>query len=455
MYDKQEKEISIKSMLYAALYRWKKALIVAVVLAVALGGYKGYKAWVITNDAVLNAENKEAYETAVKEYETTKAALEHEIAVLGENIENQQEYLETSAFMKLDYHDVYVETARWYIETDYQIMPGMTYQNPDKTGVIQQAYQSAVTSDEAVENLARTVKMSPKFLKELINVTVEKETPNTFTVVVYHSDPNKAETIMCGILENVNQMHEQITGSVGAHTISLMGKTAGFSVQSDVAVKQKNERQFLTDNVTQQLKKIEELKNLNAPEEELITTSTVVKKAVKWAVIGGVLGVFLVVLWGCCQYMFGDKIYSGEELRVRAGVKIMGSIVDDEKMDPITRWLKKKEHRPVHNTEENMELIAANARTFGSGAKTILVAGDQEPEKIAEFAQQLQKKLGADFQILSGNLLLQAQAVDSLRKCDGVLLLEKCNHSRYSAVEKELDCIQSAGKNLIGCLMSE
>lgn len=44
-HDFQEKVITLGDMLFAVLYQWKKWLLAAVILGLALGGFKGVSAW--------------------------------------------------------------------------------------------------------------------------------------------------------------------------------------------------------------------------------------------------------------------------------------------------------------------------------------------------------------------------------------------------------------------------
>ncbi|MCG4808492.1 hypothetical protein L0P46_11525, partial [Collinsella aerofaciens] len=56
--------------------------------------------------------------------------------------------------------------------TGYEIMPGMVYQNQDYTDTILQAYQGLLTSSAVMEDVAKSVGTEPRYLKELVNVTI-------------------------------------------------------------------------------------------------------------------------------------------------------------------------------------------------------------------------------------------------------------------------------------------
>ena len=48
----------------------------------------------------------------------------------------------------------------------------MEYQNRDNTDTILQAYQSLLTSSAVLEDVAKQVKTEPRYLEELVEVTI-------------------------------------------------------------------------------------------------------------------------------------------------------------------------------------------------------------------------------------------------------------------------------------------
>ena len=91
---------------------------------------------------------------------------------LRTDIANQQEYLDHSIWINMSPYDVCEARADLFVSTGYQIMPGMEYQNRDNTDTILQAYQSLLTSSAVLEDVAKQVKTEPRYLEELVEVTI-------------------------------------------------------------------------------------------------------------------------------------------------------------------------------------------------------------------------------------------------------------------------------------------
>ena len=133
-HDFQEKVITLGDMLFAVLYQWKKWLLAAVILGLAIGGFKGVSAWRTATDETVHAEQEQDYQSALVSYENTKNLLEHTIEQSGQGRKNQEEYLKNSVLMKLDYRNVYTTTVSLYISTDYVFNgQGETPWQPDCT----------------------------------------------------------------------------------------------------------------------------------------------------------------------------------------------------------------------------------------------------------------------------------------------------------------------------------
>ena len=145
--EKQEQEVSLKRMLLSVLYRWKIILVVALALAVILGGIQ---VWMSTS-----AANQNANQAAQESYELEKKQLEKEVASLQGDVDYLRQYLNESVLMQLDYYDIHEAKVSLYIDSDYQILPGMEYQNTDDRGTILNIYHAALTGDKILDEVNR------------------------------------------------------------------------------------------------------------------------------------------------------------------------------------------------------------------------------------------------------------------------------------------------------------
>ena len=139
----------------------------------------------------------------------------------------------------------------------------MVFQNIDYTNTILQAYQSVMTSTAFLEDVTRATGLKPQHLQELISVergntviagTNYSELTNLLTIKIKHTNKKKAEAILGDIMDLVEKLHQQISMNIGEHTINILNKSSGSTVDLALANRQDDEslrletlRQSLTD----------------------------------------------------------------------------------------------------------------------------------------------------------------------------------------------------------------
>lgn len=165
-------EIDLKDLMFAVRHKWRPVLVVAIIMAVLLGGAKGPMTYRKQNDPETAKEARVTYQNDLELYEKNKSTYEREMENLRTDIANQQEYLDHSIWINMSPYDVCEARADLFVSTGYQIMPGMEYQNRDNTDTILQAYQSLLTSSAVLEDVAKQVKTEPRYLEELVEVTI-------------------------------------------------------------------------------------------------------------------------------------------------------------------------------------------------------------------------------------------------------------------------------------------
>lgn len=456
-----EQEIDLKELMFAVLHKWRPILALAVVLALVLGGYKGLSTYRNENDESTRKEAEEQYQKELKFYNENVESCEREIDNLEKDITRQQEYLEESVLMNMSPYDEWEARAELFVKTDYEIMPDMVYQNIDFTGTVLQSYQSALTSAEFMETVAANAELESRYLQELVNITVgrtDNKINNLLTIQVICGEEAKAREILDDILDGVNQFKGQIRTVVGNHIISQVNRSLGAKVDLELAEKQKNERQRLTDLNTALNTKKDERDQMEEPTVVVASSTAGVKSAIKYGLIGGVLGAFIVVFFVCVSFVMSDRVYSAKELKYRFKVKILGSlpVADSKKTNKIDAWLNRMEGRG-QNKDTNIEysLITANISNYAGNSQSLLVIGGAREELINHVTSELTGRLAGVKVVCGGDLLSDAEGLKKLPGCDGVVLVEQCKESLYSNVELEIEKIHDMDKKIIGCVVFE
>lgn len=449
-FENEEHTVRLKGLLFAVLYQWRKMLVFMIAFALLLGGYKGAQSWRTMMDASAVEKYESDYQAALEEYEQSKASLELQIEDLQASVDHQQAYLENSVLMSLDCRNFYSATARFYISTGYEIMPGMTYQNTDQSGHVLVAYLSMLSDTALLSDVAKQTDIEMRYLKEL--VTISGLDDHILTVSVRYSDLRGAQRILDRILAHMDEINVRITDSICAHSIDEVAQSAGVDLDLALADLQQEERKRLASE-TEELEKLQDqLSSLVEPQKTMVSKKTVVFGAVKYGIVGAALGCVLVTLTVFASYVFGDGVYGAEELAERFRLRTLGVLTAYRKDSAIDRWLRKKEGRTLKSMP--YELVGANIDNYVRGARRVLVV-DAASAAGTEIAKELQKSVAAVQLICAGSLLEDVNALQQLPECDGVIFIVTCKDSRYSLVGKQLERVCDAGKRVYGCIVLE
>lgn len=442
--ENQSQEVSLKRMCLFAFCQWKRVLAAALVLAVLLGGIQGLRGW-----KAANASDPQSDSSAMERYEAEKTRLEKECAGIQGDIDYQMEYLNDSVLMQLDYYDIHEAKASFYIATDYRILPDMEYQNTDERETILNVYFAALTSDAVLSWIAREMGMETRYLKELVTLTTSES--RILSIYVWHNDSASAARILELIIGQMDAVGEKITAVIGEHSMEEVAASEGIVADTKLADLQKETRERLEKSETALSQAKAELAALVQPAAPVSAGAAAIRKGAAWTVLGGIAGTVLAAVAACFSFLFGDKVASGEELRSRCGIRLLGGIwAGKKKCDPITAWAMAAEGRISRNSEDNLDLIAANISNY-CGAGTVLLAGDTD----GSLAKLLQPRLDSAKLLSCGSLLASAAAVRLLPECGSVLLVEMRGISRYSEVTLQMERIRDAGKPLAGCIIAE
>ncbi|MCI8536093.1 MAG: hypothetical protein HFG68_11120 [Hungatella sp.] len=456
-----EQEIDLKELMFAVLHKWRIILAFAVGLALVLGGYKAVTSYMEQNDEETAQEAQEEYEKELLEYNKSIERCEREIDNLTKDIANQEEYLEKSILTNMSPYDVWEAKVELFIKTDYEIMPDMVYQNLDFTGTVLQSYQSALTSTEFMEKVASKAGTDTRYLRELVSINigrVDNKVNNILTIQVRHESEEKAKAILDDLLAGVNQFKGQIRSSIGNHTITEVSRSLGALVDLSLVDQQKNQTERLIQLNDSLQEKQTELDELEEPEPVVTAASAVLKGGIKYALIGGVLGAFIVIFFVCVIFVMSDKLYSAKELKYRFRVKILGTlpVTGSKKTGKIDAWLDQMEGRAVNKDESHeYSLIAANICNYTEEAKSLLVVGSAKEENISRVASELTDRLSDMKVVFGGNLLNDEEGLKKLPECDGIVLVERCGESLYSAIELEIEKAHDLQKKVVGCVVFE
>lgn len=447
-----ERELDLKDLIFAVLHKWRLIVIVALVFALGIGAFKAAMTYRSEMDEEAVEKRQEDYEADLKNYQTKLESCDREIENLERTIEEQEEYLEKSVLLDISPYNVCEARTDIFVRNNYEIMPGMTYQNVNYIDSILQAYQSLMSSTAFCETIAKKMNMTVRYYREL--VTVERAS-YILTIKVRQKDEETAEKIMNYIMDDFGELQKDIDQNIGEHTVNVIDSSVGTYVDLTLGDTQRAAETRLRDLQTSLENKQKEKEDLEKPEMVSSVGVNVLTNGGKYALLGALLGAFMVIFFVCVIFVMSDKLYSSKDLSLRFRVKLLGELMASEKKkNKIDLFLERMEGRAMKlNEEEALDVVAANILNFAGEKKKLLLTGSIAEDLLEKLKGSLEQRIGGLELIASRDMLQQADTLKRIPQCDGVVLAEQEHTSSLSVINREIELVNDLGKEVIGCIV--
>ena len=481
----QEEEIDLVSLLFTVLRKYRQMLAVALACAVIFGAAAGIQT--AANGAV-SADAQEEYDAAMTEYRQKKADYDAAVrqykldtasneqaqADTQKALEDAQTYAEHSMLSNLDAYNVWTARADLYIKTNYQIMPGSVYQDPDNTSAIMQAYANLLVNGDAMDKAADALKLQARFLREVVTAEPVQNANGIYsgllTIRVNAADQNSAEKILNELLSHLDEVQASISAAIGSHTVATVAQSCSCIVSTDLLAQQQAQSDNIAALQTQ-------MQTLQAAREQLDETyadtqanwaavsepvlhAALLSSIVKFALIGFVVGVFVVAGIVCVQFLAAGRVYSAKELKRACNLPVLGALASEKSKtaQKLDAALNRAEGRPNGSTDAEMLcLMAETIRSRAPQARRVLVTGDLPAEQLTALAAALQATdaLRSVTVTAAESILKAAATVQQVNLADSIVLAADCACSRYAAVNDQNEQIRRLGKSVLGCIVFE
>ena len=436
----EEIEIKLKDVFLYPFYHLKKILCTALVFLL-LGNVLLFAVKTIRTEEEGTSsgisEKMQSYLNQKKELETYRN-------FLRSDIRDKQHYLDNSILMSLDPLHMWQADYNVYISTNYQILPSMTFQNPDKTPLILNAYVRLLSDENLTNRIAEELDLEAWQLRELVSVSYDGG--DTLKISVFSDSHDKAKNILQLFVKELPGIEKSLHKSFGAFSSEVLLDTCYESINSSISDRKNDIITTLLENRRDLETTLEQLKSLHAPSEN---------KTLKYSILFTFLGLFLSYCFYCVKMIACNKLYTSLNLDRFKGLPHLGSVLSEKKISKYGRKLRKLEDRALSSGEDAYALVAANLCNYAGDKKNLLITGDASEEACKTVAEKLGAQLPGMTLSYKGSLLKDAASVSALKDCDGVVLVEQCMVSRYDHIEKELTRIQGANASLVGCVVVE
>ena len=442
-----DRELSLKDLFFCTLSKWRVLILLTLCGALVLGAFGAYKA---SKSKVSEEDQKKAQETYERElnaYNANKALYEKQIANAESNLAKQDYYREHAIMLEIDPYNVYRTILVYYINTGYEIMPELYYQDPNYTAVITNSYASALRRINLNELLSEihqkeVIASNPVSgnSKNLFSVSTDSSN-GTLTITLLAGSQADMDAITGKIRTTLSETQEVLEKSIREHTLTLLEEVSEQTFDPDFDALQgsfnENGAKLLQNkaNIETNISKLTE------PTKPETGSVSLKKQALKYGVIGAVAGFLLSAAVCVFLLIAGDSVLSADELKVRSSLPVLGSFPGEGKKraNRLDGAIAKKLGFPKQEASEAVRYLAAAKALYLQSDEVVLVGADADA-----LCKSLKDADPDTNYIAAGDLKNSPAAVEAVSKAKAVICVEKWRKSRYGQLSDELAMIRKA-----------
>lgn len=390
-----ENEIDLKKLCIYILRKWKVLLIAFVVGALLLGLLKAFSSPELVTDTALVETNQ----TKITEYQTALSTNQSTLSTNKSTIASNKNQININEAAIEDQNQT-LKDLRDVLDTHEQML--------DELEAMQDA---GLTNDEQVVVLDRAAEMTGRIYDLIAEIADVRESITNYE--------NQIETLQ--------QDNENLEA----------------------------ENKTLAENIESQQTEIDRLTAEMEPKQVPVSTGDIVT----YTIIGALLGIILVCIWLCIEYIFSKKLKDEQDLVGRYGFYILGVFndINTKQQDLINRLLDKWAGiRRDQNAEDEYRLIAAKIQMSENKqpAHHLMVTGTLPFETLQEVESKLKSFLPAEqYEIHAAeNLAYNSDVLTQIKQYE-IVLVEKKDASDVREIEELAEVLKVSEVHVVGAIV--
>lgn len=461
---KDEQEISLRFTIYKTLRQWRRIVLVAIVLALLIGGFYTFVLLSIYNDETKMEKERNQFEVTLENYHERGDSLASEIDNLKKSKTIQNEYNSNSILMKINPFNEYVCSFNIYVDSDYKILPELSYQNTDYTERLLDAYYSYLTRGELYsEIMEKSSQISERrYLTEIISTGIS-ESSALISVKVVNIDEASCTEIKNLIIAGLNAKTQELQNLIGEHSCTIVNDTSYENVDLELDRLQQSNNQYIAELVKNLYDKTLEYNKWLLEEEPVFEYDIkgIVKNVIKTMLLAGLIGTLLGLVYYFIVVITSNKISSAKELKDCMGLTVIGEIPTQRKrkfqfVDKWYTWIGEVSLKSS-DYDHICEYIGRNIQgILDENKKTeVVFVSTSNKEKLEPIVRKVKKSKGLYNLKLAGNVLVDPLAIDMVQNADYVVLVEEQDKTTITQIQDEIERIKLWKKTVIGVIVIE
>ncbi len=461
MYDDDETEIDLKDLMIQIMKHWRRILVFGFLLALALGSFRCYKAYVSYQTELQDEKAKRENSFEVWEYENTKQKLEENIERIDDKMDQIKEYQQNSILMNMEPYDYYWAYSRYFVTTNYKVDPELGLQNTDYTDSVVMAYSSMVVDNALYDEVRGILGVSAddRYVSEVFRFDTDTES-DMITIQAVGKTANEAKAVLEAVREKMNASTDKISTDVQEHEIKLISEKnehINYDDENSVSdIKIKTLKNYYEDRYLELNDMLlEDQKQLVELEKDRPVVEFSISGVIKFAILGFAAGIFLVMMWYAAFYVIGGSVKTEDDLVRRMKLRILGRYSRPfGKGLFIDKKLRHMEGVTEHNDtqEKALKLAAANINALSDEKDKVYLVSTLPEDELKEAHKILSKSVSVKLSY-GGNVLASPAAVQALADADKIVLAESLRFSQRVDIEREVAELKSLGKEILGVVL--
>lgn len=450
--------ISIKEIMAVVLKRGKAILCAAIALAILLGGVQGVRGLMEANNPENTAEKvAQRNEEAMADYEKQRSILQGYIDNTLYKLEEQERYNEESLLMQLDPNNEYrchmLMAITGVDETAFQQVYEQEGTPVDYiTARIQAQYISYWNNMDMSEEFDNNPYegVHEKYIREV--VTLEKVDEGQLFLVANAPDAETAYDLCQTAYNALVSAYETVADASYAHELVAVNTATKLGVDSVIAKTQFINREDKVEYEQELYEYEQQMAKLKKPSRETVpTVSGAVKDAVKWAVVGGVVGFIMACAFVWLLYILSDGVETSRQAEAILEVPFFGSAAG--KRDIFVRLANRfVGERQWKDRDQAVQYIAENLKSRVYGQEKIALVSTLPVPAEDTGIQMLLKVMGEQGHtvVFAGKAEENPAAIAALRESNYVILAERLGTSNRAAMLHTVEQAKQLDAQVLG-----
>lgn len=451
--------VTLKELAAIAVRRGRLAVILALILAILLGGWRACSLFKESRSKDNSPEKiEERYQEALKTYEDTRASLEKQITQAESQLESQQEYNDKSLLMEIDPYNKAVTTINFAI-TDVDEGAFQQVFRLENTPIdfiiskIQSQYMILWDSLDLHDSLSYAPRagMEDKYLREI--VTLSRADGGCLTLTVFGTSEGEARKLADSAYNCLLELQSVISEGSYLHRFATLASVTKIVVDENLGPTQTAN----LDRITSYTENIEalnkQLEDMAEPKrEEAFSISTLLLSTLKYAVLGAAAGVLLALVLTLAGYIFRNRVETSRQLEEGLAIPFLGSMAR-----PGSIWNRLADRilgeRIWPDETQALRYISSNAKLLLPASGTVLLASTLplDAAAVQPVAKVLEGK-GRTVRFV-GSANSSPEMAEALEECGCVVLAERAGVSRWDALTALRALAKSLDKPVDGFVM--